>query len=76
MKADIIAICLPKDKIKIEIRVRRNYVSPDAKCVFLYKRKKYDSLCLDKRLIAEREEIAKEFEAICTYFSNNSIKVI
>ena len=59
-----LAISLPDDHIKIEIRGSNIYVPSTEKCIFLFRHKKYDSLCLDKRLITEGEEIAKVFETL------------
>ena len=75
LEAEIIAICLPNDNIKIDIRVRRNYVSPDAKCIFMYKNKKYNSLLLDKRIIVNNEKIVYIFKRIQQYLKDRSFKM-
>ena len=64
LDAEMIAISLPADRVKVQLRVRNNYVPTTEKCIFLFRHKKYDSLYLDKRLITEGEEIAKVFETL------------
>ena len=70
LNADTIVISLPEDHIKIQIRGRHNYVQHDEKCIYLYRYKKYDSLCLDKRLITEGAEIVKVFERLRSRLEN------
>lgn len=64
LDAEMTAISLPADRVKVQLRVRNNYVPTTEKCIFLFRHKKYDSLYLDKRLITEGEEIAKVFETL------------